>query len=67
MPRKEEITLKSPNLLQMEGFYTDITLKQDFGDLIFVTGVPPDKTLEKSIEEWKRYLKEEGKLVIVTP
>ena len=67
MPRQEEITLSSPNLVQMEGSYTDIPLKQDFGDMIFVTGVPPINSLEKAIAEWKRTLKAAGVIAIVTP
>lgn len=67
MPRQEEITLNSPNLVQMEGFYSNIPLKQDFGDLLFITGVPPANILEKAIEEWKRCLKTDGRIAIVTP
>ena len=67
MPRHEEIGLKAPNLVQMEGFYADIPLKQNFCDLVFVVGVPPVNMLDKSIVEWKRSLNEGGKIAIVTP
>ncbi len=67
MPRHEEISLKTPNLVQMEGFYTDIPLKENFCDLVFIVGVPPENMLDNAILEWKRSQKEEGKIAIVTP
>lgn len=67
MPKQEEISLKSLNLVQMEGFYTDIPLKQNFSDLVFITGVPPVVMVDEAIEEWKRNLKEDGKIAIVSP
>lgn len=67
MPRQEEISLNSPRLVQMEGFYTDIPLKENFCDLIFIVGVPPENMLDNSILEWKRSLKEGGQIAIVTP
>jgi DNA-binding PadR family transcriptional regulator len=67
MPRQEDIPLKNPNLVRMEGFYSDIPLKQDICDIIFITGVPPADMLDKAIVEWKRCLKEGGKVAIVTP
>jgi DNA-binding PadR family transcriptional regulator len=67
MPRHEEVPISSPRLVQMEGFYTDIPLKQNFSDIVFITGVPPVNMLDKAIVEWKRSLKEGGKVAIVTP
>ena len=67
MPRQVEISLKTPNLVQMEGFYADIPLKQNLCDLILITGVPPVNILDKAIVEWKRCLKDGGKVAIVTP
>lgn len=67
MPEQGEVSLKSPNLVPMEGFYTDIPLKQDFSDLVFISGVPPVNMLDSAIEEWKRSLKDEGKVAIITP
>ncbi len=67
MPRHEEISLKTSNLVQMEGFFTDIPLKENFCDLVFIIGVPPENLLDNAISEWKRSLKEEGKIAIVTP
>jgi len=67
MPRQVEIPIKTPDLVQMEGFYSDIPLKQNFCDLVFITGVPPVNILDKAIVEWKRSLKDGGKVAIVTP
>jgi DNA-binding PadR family transcriptional regulator len=67
MPKNEEISLDTPSLIQMEGFFSDIPLKNQYADLLFVTGVPPVNSVDKSIEEWKRCLKEDGKIAIVTP
>lgn len=67
MPRQEEVSLSSPRLVQMEGFYTDIPLKENFNDIVFITGIPPLNILDKAIVEWKRSLKEGGKIAIVTP
>ncbi len=67
MPKQEEISLRTPNLVQMEGFFTDIPLKENYCDLVFISGVPPENMVDNAILEWKRSLKEGGKVAIVTP
>lgn len=67
MPSTEEIDLSLPNLIQMKGFFNNIPLKKDMVDLLIIIGVPTVDSLRTSIAEWKRSLKPEGRLAIITP
>jgi PadR family transcriptional regulator PadR len=50
-----------------DGTYNDLPFKDDFIDRLIVIGVPTPETLVESIKEWRRVIKEGGRLTIVTP
>jgi SAM-dependent methyltransferase len=51
----------------MNGTYDSIPLKQGYVDLLVIVGVPYERSLEKSLEEWHRVLKHGGRLAICVP
>jgi len=66
-PNSLEVDLRLDNLLSLEGGCTSIPLKDNFLDLVDVTGVPRKDLLEASLKEYHRVLKQSGTLAIVTP
>jgi PadR family transcriptional regulator PadR len=50
-----------------DGTYNDLPFKDDFIDRLIVIGVPTPETLVESTKEWRRVIKEGGRLTIVTP
>lgn len=55
------------NLWFLNGTYESIPLRDRYADLLIVVKVPEKESLEKSLKEWHRVLKQYGKLAIVTP
>ncbi|MGA2308632.1 MAG: helix-turn-helix transcriptional regulator [Candidatus Bathyarchaeia archaeon] len=55
------------NLWFLNGTYDNIPLRSGFVDLEIVAKVPEKDSLEKSLSEWHRVLKQSGTLAIVTP
>jgi SAM-dependent methyltransferase len=51
----------------MNGTYDSIPLKQGYVDLLVIVGVPNGLSLEKSLKEWRRVLKHDGRLAICVP
>ncbi len=66
-PDSMEMDLKIDNLSILDGTYNNILLKKNFTDLLVVTGVPKKNSLESALKEWKRVLKQHGKLTILIP
>lgn len=66
-PQHIEIDPSLQNIIQLDGFYNDIPLKEDFLDILAIIGVPPVNLIEKCCMEWKRSLAKGGKLAILTP
>ena len=50
-----------------DGTYNDLPFKDDFVDRLIVIGVPAPENLVESTKEWRRVIKEGGRLTIITP
>jgi len=66
-PASLAVGLNFDNLCFLNGTYDSIPLRSGFVDLEIVIGVPEKDSLEKSLKEWHRVLKQSGTLAIVTP
>jgi DNA-binding PadR family transcriptional regulator len=51
----------------IEGTFDDIPMKNDYLDLLVITGNIDSECLERRLLEWKRVLSKNGTLAIVTP
>jgi DNA-binding PadR family transcriptional regulator len=65
-PRLVELHLRLDNLLFLDGSYEKVPLKDGYSDLIVVTSMPKNHLLRTAFREWRRVLKESGKLAILT-
>ncbi len=59
--------LNLDNLTVMDGSHCDISLRNDFLDLLVIMDLPPKSSLELAVREWNRVLRHDGKLGILTP
>jgi DNA-binding PadR family transcriptional regulator len=66
-PASLAVGLNFDNLCFLNGTYDNIPLRSGFVDLEIVIEVPEKDSLEKSLREWHRVLKQSGTLAIVTP
>lgn len=66
-PQQVDLDPKLRNIIQMDGFYNDIPLKEGYLDILTIIGIPPKNLVEKSLAEWKRSIVSGGKLAILTP
>jgi DNA-binding PadR family transcriptional regulator len=66
-PASLAVDLNFDNLSFLNGTYDNIPLRSGFVDLEIVAEVPEKDSLEKSLMEWQRVLKQNGTLAIVTP
>lgn len=66
-PRSVELRLRLDNLLFLEGSYEKVPLKDGYVDLIVMTNIPENHLLKAALREWRRVLKESGRLAILTP
>ena len=66
-PPSLSVDLDLENLWFMNGTYDSIPLKQGYVDLLVIVGVPHECSLEKSLKEWHRVLKHDGRLAICVP
>ena len=66
-PASLAVDLNFDNLWFLNGTYDNIPLRSGFVDLEIVVEVPEKDSLEKSLREWHRVLKQSGTLAIVTP
>jgi PadR family transcriptional regulator PadR len=66
-PTSIQMELKFENLILLEGAYNNIPLRNNYLDMLIIIDLPPIKSLEESIREWHRIVKENGKMAIMTP
>lgn len=66
-PRSAELHLRLDNLLFLEGSYEKVPLKDGYADFIVMTNIPENHLLKAALNEWRRVLKESGRLAILTP
>jgi DNA-binding PadR family transcriptional regulator len=66
-PASLALGLNLDNLWFLNGTYESIPLRDSYVDLLIVMEVPEKDSIEKSLKEWHRVLKQYGKLAIVTP
>ena len=61
------IELELDDVFTIEGAFDDIPMKNDYLDLLIVTGNIDSSCLKSCLAEWKRVLSKDGTLAIVTP
>ena len=66
-PRDLDLNIDTENTNIFDGLYHDLPFKDDFIDRLIVIGVPTPETLVESTKEWRRVIKEGGRLTIITP
>lgn len=66
-PGNLDLSTDLENANVFDGTYNDLPFKDDFIDRLIVIGVPTPETLVESTKEWRRVIKEGGRLTIVTP
>ncbi|MFQ6088804.1 MAG: helix-turn-helix transcriptional regulator [Candidatus Methanofastidiosia archaeon] len=66
-PLSYDINFNSKNLIKLEGDLTNIPLKNDYLDFLSVLDISRTDNIETAIKEYKRVLRKEGQLLIVTP
>jgi DNA-binding PadR family transcriptional regulator len=66
-PASLAVDLNFDNLWLLNGTYDNIPLRRRYVDLAIVAGVPERNYLRKSLKEWRRVLKQDGTLAMVTP
>jgi DNA-binding PadR family transcriptional regulator len=66
-PRSADLHLRLDNLLFLQGSYEKVPLKDGYADLIVMTNIPENHLLKAALREWRRVLKESGRLAILTP
>ncbi|MFW9835322.1 MAG: helix-turn-helix transcriptional regulator [Candidatus Thorarchaeota archaeon] len=65
--KASEEDLGVTNVLVIEGTFEDLPIKNEFLDLLVVTGNLRGDSLEEYFSEWQRVLSKNGVLAIVTP
>lgn len=66
-PSNLDLSTDIENANIFDGTYHDLPFKDDFIDRLIVVGVPTLETLVESTTEWRRVIKEGGRLTIITP
>jgi len=66
-PASLSVDLKLHNLWFLNGTYDNIPLRDGYVDLAIVAEAPEKDSLEKSLREWYRVVREGGTLAIVMP
>lgn len=66
-PRDHDVNLEMENVNVLDGGYHDLPFKDNFIDRLIVIGVPSLETVVESTTEWRRVIKDEGRLNIITP
>ena len=61
------VDLKLDNLVLLDGLPRSIPLRDSYADLIVVTDIPKQRSLEIALSEWCRVLKQDGKLALIVP
>jgi PadR family transcriptional regulator PadR len=65
--KASELNLGMVNVLAIEGSFEDLPIKDDFLDLLIVTGNLKSDSIDEYFSEWRRVLSLDGVLAIVTP
>ncbi|MFW9944444.1 MAG: PadR family transcriptional regulator [Candidatus Sifarchaeia archaeon] len=66
-PRSEGANLGLETTLVLDGTFEDIPMKDDYLDLLVVTGSMKSDNIETWLSEWQRVVGQDGSLAIVTP
>jgi DNA-binding PadR family transcriptional regulator len=66
-PNTVNLKRQFENTTVLEGWYDNLPLKDNYLDLLFLTGMPKKKNFERDLQEWSRVLKENGRLAILIP
>lgn len=64
---KEPPALGLEDVFTIEGVFDDIPMKDEYLDLLVISGNIDNKCLERCLSEWKRVLSKNGTLAIVIP
>jgi DNA-binding PadR family transcriptional regulator len=66
-PRKKDVDLGMDNVTIVGGTFEDIPMKDNFLDLLVVTGSVSRDSLDACLSEWQRVVNVNGTLALVTP
>jgi len=66
-PSSLTVDLNLDNLLFLDGTHDNIPLRDGYVDLVIVAGFPEKDSLEASLREWHRVLRQRGTVAISTP
>lgn len=66
-PKKTQIEIKNLKTTNIEGNYENIPFKDKYIDLLFITSIPKNESIEKSAREWLRVINNGGKVAILSP
>lgn len=66
-PREMNVQLDLDSVSLVDGTLEDIPMKDNYLDLLIVTGNIKSDCLENCLKEWRRVVSENGKLAIITP
>lgn len=66
-PSYLDFSTEMENTNVFDGTYHDLPFKDDFVNRLIVVGVPTQEALVESTIEWRRVIKEGGRLSIITP
>lgn len=65
--QSKPIELELDDIFTIEGTFDDIPMKNEYLDLLIITGNIDSNCLGSCLSEWKRVLSKDGTLAIVTP
>ena len=66
-PKEKGELLGLDNVSVVGGTFEDIPMKDDYLDLLIVTGALSSKVIDAYLSEWQRVVNANGKLAIITP
>ena len=66
-PSTLDFSIEMENVTVFDGANSDLPIKDNFVDRLIVIDVPSQETLNESVKEWRRAIKDEGRLIVVTP
>lgn len=64
-PESLALDLKLGELVFLDGYSDNVPLRSGYADLLVVVGLPRKGLFEKSLGEWRRVLRQSGKLTVV--
>jgi hypothetical protein len=66
-PASLAVDLDLVNLWFLNGSYDSVPLRDNYVDLLIVVDIPKKESVETSLKEWRRVLKQHGTLAMITP